>query len=215
MAYECQKLKIDLEHLDKQVAVNQNSFPAWARSSAGERLAQRQMKFIRSGTKVLDWRRDICRERNRIFAGEHRAAAAVATAGASQRKDGRAIRDPKVRLYVIGTGMMLIACGLVLGRRGARKSKLRKAKRFSLYGPRPELFSSLVSELFSDLSASQRNFGEQLQMQRVSSLTIHPGRRFGLLDLTKAPAMAVLLQRNCRGSQGIELWAARTGLRHE
>ncbi len=24
-------------------------------------------------------------------------------------------RDPKVRLYTIGTGMMLIACGLVLG----------------------------------------------------------------------------------------------------
>jgi hypothetical protein len=42
-----------------------------------------------------------------------------------------------------------------------------------------------------------------------------PPRRFGLFDLTQAPAMALLFQRNGSGREGIELWAARTGRRHE
>ena len=36
-------------------------------------------------------------------------------------------RDPKVRLYTIGTGMMLIACGLVLGAT-SRKEQVEAAQ---------------------------------------------------------------------------------------
>jgi hypothetical protein len=117
MAYQCQKLKIDLEHLDKQVAVNQEFINRLGHDSAlVERLAQRQMKFIRAGTKVLQLD-------ERHLPGEESPFSLVSIAPPRrlpppELRSGRMAelcRDPKVRLYVIGTGMMLIACGLVLG----------------------------------------------------------------------------------------------------
>src|SRR3954466_12659582 len=117
MAYECQKLKMDLEHLDKQVAVNQEFIERLGRDPAlMERLAQRQMKFIRAGAKVLELD-------ERTLPGEESPFSLVSIAPPPklpppELRSGRMAelcRDPKVRLYVIGTGMMLIACGLVLG----------------------------------------------------------------------------------------------------
>lgn len=117
MAYECQKLKMDLEHLDKQVAVNQEFINRLGSDPAlMERLAQRQMKFIRAGTKVLDLD-------EKALPGEESPFSLVSIAPPPklpppQLRSGRMAelcRDAKVRLYVIGTGMMLIACGLVLG----------------------------------------------------------------------------------------------------
>ena len=117
MAYDCQKLKLDLEHLDKQVAVNQEFINRLRRDPAlAERLAQRQMKFIRSGTRVLELD-------ERMLPGEESPFSLVSIAPPPrlpppQLRSGRMAelcRDPKIRLYTIGTGMMLIACGLVLG----------------------------------------------------------------------------------------------------
>ncbi len=117
MAYECQKLKMDLEHLDKQVAVNQEFISRLGRDAGlAERLAQRQMKFIRAGTKVLELDEG-------VMPGEESAFSLVNIAPPPQMpplelRSGRMAelcRDAKVRLYSIGTGMMLVACGLVLG----------------------------------------------------------------------------------------------------
>ena len=117
MAYECQKLKIDLEHLDKQVEVNQEFINRLGRDSGlMERLAQRQMKFIRQGTKVLELN-------EKWGPGEESAFSLVSIAPPRELpppklRSGRMAelcRDPKVRLYTIGVGMMLVACGLVLG----------------------------------------------------------------------------------------------------
>ena len=123
MAYECQKLKIDLEHLNKQVEVNQEFINRLGRDPAlVERLAQRQMKFIRQGTRVL--------ELNETWApGEESAFSLVSIAPPRQLppptlRSGRMAelcRDPKVRLYTIGVGMMLVACGLVLGATPAKE----------------------------------------------------------------------------------------------
>src|SRR5947207_15923438 len=116
-AYECQKLKMDLEHLEKQVAVNQEFIERLGRDPAlVERLAQRQMKFIRTGTKVLELD-------ERMLPGEESPFSLVSIAPPPrlpppQLRSGRMAelcRDPKIRLYTIGTGIMLIACGLVLG----------------------------------------------------------------------------------------------------
>jgi hypothetical protein len=124
MAYECQKLKMDLEHLDKQVAVNQEFIDRLGHDpSLVERLAQRQMKFIRAGTKVLELE-------ERTMAGEESPFSLVSIAPPPrlpppELRSGRMAelcRDPKVRLYVIGTGMMLIACGLVLGASGEKEA---------------------------------------------------------------------------------------------
>jgi hypothetical protein len=117
LAYDCQKLKLDLEHLDKQVAVNQEFINRLGRDPAlGERLAQRQMKFIRAGAKVLELD-------ERMLPGEESPFSLVSIAPPPrlpppQLRSGtmaELCRDPKIRLYTIGTGMMLIACGLVLG----------------------------------------------------------------------------------------------------
>ena len=125
MAYQCQKLKMDLEHLDKQVAVNQEFISRLGRDPAlAERLAQRQMKFIRAGTKVLELD-------ERTMPGEESPFSLVSIApppklAPPQLRSGRMAewcRDPKVRLYVIGTGMMLIACGLVLGANGGTEAQ--------------------------------------------------------------------------------------------
>ena len=125
MAYQCQKLKMDLEHLDKQVAVNQEFINRLGHDPAlAERLAQRQMKFIRAGAKVLELD-------ERILPGEESPFSLVSIAPPPklpppQLRSGRMAelcRDPKVRLYVIGTGMMLIACGLVLGANGGKENQ--------------------------------------------------------------------------------------------
>jgi len=125
MAYQCQKLKMDLEHLDKQVAVNQEFIDRLGHDPAlAERLAQRQMKFIRAGTRVLELD-------ERIAPGEESPFSLVSIApppklAPPELRSGRMAemcRDPKVRLYVIGTGMMLVACGLVLGANGAKEAE--------------------------------------------------------------------------------------------
>jgi len=117
MSYECEKLKLDLQHLEKQVAVNQEFINRLGRDPAlSERLAQRQMKFIRAGTKVLDLD-------ERMLPGEESPFSLVSIAPPPRLPPPRLrsgtmaelCRDPKVRLYAIGAGMMLIACGLVLG----------------------------------------------------------------------------------------------------
>ena len=122
-AYECQKLKMDLEHLDKQVAVNQEFIERLGRDPAlVERLAQRQMKFIRSGTKVLELDEP-------TLSGEESPFSLVSIAPPPkllppELRSGRMAelcRDAKVRLYIIGTAMMLIACGLVLGANGGKE----------------------------------------------------------------------------------------------
>ena len=129
MAYDCQKLKLDLEHLDKQVAVNQEFINRLGRDPAlAERLAQRQMKFIRSGTKVLELD-------ERMLPGEESPFSLVSIAPPPrlpppQLRSGRMAelcRDPKIRLYTIGTGMMLIACGLVLGATPTREMQVNQS----------------------------------------------------------------------------------------
>jgi hypothetical protein len=124
MAYQCQKLKLDLEHLDKQVAVNQEFINRLGSDPAlAERLAQRQMKFIRAGTRVLELD-------ERMLPGEESPFSLVSIAPPPrlpppQLRSGtmaELCRDAKVRLYVIGMGMMLIACGLVLGANGGKEA---------------------------------------------------------------------------------------------
>src|SRR5215212_6381569 len=128
MAYQCQKLKMDLEHLDKRVAVNQEFIGRLGNDPAlAERLAQRQMKFIRAGARVLELD-------ERMLPGEESPFSLVSIAPPPrlpppQLRSGRMAewcRDAKVRLYVIGTGMMLVACGLVLGANGGNEPEKKE-----------------------------------------------------------------------------------------
>lgn len=116
MAYQQVKLKADLEAVEKQVAVNDEFLRRVADDpNLAERLAQRQMKIIRPGTKVLELK----------DSGEAEMSPFHITAVAPppklrpyQPRGGTLAQlcyNPKSRLYLIGLGLLLTAAGLVLG----------------------------------------------------------------------------------------------------
>jgi hypothetical protein len=123
LVYEREKLRLDLDQIQKQIAVN-DEFLRRVADDPGllERLAQRQMKLVREGTGVLELR------------GQH-----------SQKQDlspfllvtlpppaelspyrpvggvfSKLCRHPRSRLFLMGGGMLLIATGLVMGAVGRR-----------------------------------------------------------------------------------------------
>jgi hypothetical protein len=118
LRYQCEKLKLDLEHIQQQSRVNDefvqriNQDPALA-----ERLAQRQMKYIRQGAAVLELGGDEGQEdlRSPFMLA---TVPPPATLGALRPVGGRfaeLCRHTRSRLYMMGAGLMLLATGLVLG----------------------------------------------------------------------------------------------------
>ena len=116
MAYQQVKLKADLEAVEKQVSVNDEFLRRVADyPNLAERLAQRQMKIIRPGTKVLELK----------DSGEAEMSPFHITAVAPPPKLppyqplggtlAQLCYNPKSRLYLIGLGLLLTASGLVLG----------------------------------------------------------------------------------------------------
>jgi hypothetical protein len=127
LAYERDRLKADLEQLQKQVSTNDAFLDRVASDPVlAERLARRQMKMVPEGTAVLDLKT------------AHATAAARAQQDMSPfllvtvpppapmppyRPIGGALanacRHPKTQLYLIGGSLMAIASGLVLSRSSA------------------------------------------------------------------------------------------------
>jgi hypothetical protein len=117
LAYEGLRLKADLEHLEQQAAVNDEFIRRVGSDPAlSERLAQRQMRFVRKGSGVLDL------DESSGMAGKSPFSlvaipppAAVPTFRRPESRLANLCRNPKSRLYLLGTGLMLLATGLVLG----------------------------------------------------------------------------------------------------
>jgi len=117
IVYEREKLRADLEHLQKQVSVNAEFLKKVEDDSTiAERLAQRQMKFIRQGTSILELTDEQADKDLSPFIltnvpppeplGAYRPHGGHFAALCSQ---------PRSQLYIIGAGLMLLAIGLVLG----------------------------------------------------------------------------------------------------
>ena len=128
LAYERDRLKADLEQLQKQVTTNDAFLNRVANDPVlAERLARRQMKMVPEGTAVLDLK------------------GVNPTATATQQQEmspfllvtvpppapmppyrpiggvlANACRHPKTQLYLIGGSLMAIASGLVLSRSSHR-----------------------------------------------------------------------------------------------
>ena len=116
LAYERLKLQADLEAVQRQVAVN-GEFLAKVSDdpNLAERLAQRQMKIIRAGTKVLELKGD---DEPGMSPFQLTNVAPPPAFPAYQSRGGTLARlcyNPKSRLYLMGTGLLLSAAGLVLG----------------------------------------------------------------------------------------------------
>ena len=128
LVYEREKLKLDLESVQRQVATNDEFLRRVGDDpNLAERLAQRQMRIIREGTRVLELKK-----------GGPGGAGTRGGPGSPQDVSpfnlvqvapppplppyeprgglvARLCYDPHRRLYLMGTGLMLMAAGLVFG----------------------------------------------------------------------------------------------------
>jgi hypothetical protein len=117
LMYERHKLQIDLEQIQKQVAVNDEFLKGIATDpTLLERLAQRQMKLVRDGTRVLKMNgdageRDISPYELVTLPPPPELAPYRPTGG----RFAALCRQTRPQLFMMGAGMLLVAIGLVMG----------------------------------------------------------------------------------------------------
>jgi hypothetical protein len=114
--YDRLQLRADLDHLRQQVRVNDefiskvNDDPSLA-----ERLAQRQMKQIRAGTKVLDLPQTGGNDMSPFQITAVQPPPPLPPYRSVGGHMAALCYDPRSRLYVMGAGLLMMAVGLVLG----------------------------------------------------------------------------------------------------
>ncbi|HYO07645.1 MAG TPA: hypothetical protein VER17_01610 [Tepidisphaeraceae bacterium] len=121
LAYERDRLKADLEQLQKQVDTNSAFLQRVADDpTLAERLARRQMKMVPEGTQVLE-----LKSQPKAGAAADLSPFLLVTIPPPApmppyRPVGgflaSACRHPKTQLYLIGAALMMIACGLVMSK---------------------------------------------------------------------------------------------------
>lgn len=117
LAWEREKLKLDLAQLKEQVRVNEEFLSRLSDDpTLAERLAQRQMKYIREGSSVLQLRGAGNKEEMSPF---HLVAVPPPQPLPPYQPVGGAlanlVRTPRTQLYLVGGALLLMATGLVLG----------------------------------------------------------------------------------------------------
>jgi hypothetical protein len=120
LVYEREKLRVDLDQIQKQVAVNDEFLRRVADDpNLLERLAQRQMKLVRQGTQVLELRGESDKQDLSPFLlvtlPPPQELPAYRPLGGSFSE---LCRHPRSRLFLMGGGMLLIATGLVMSAAG-------------------------------------------------------------------------------------------------
>ncbi len=116
IAYEAARLRLDLDQINTQVKVNDEFVlriqddPALA-----ERLAQRQMGYVREGTAVLALKGDKKGEMSPFSLVTVPPAGVLPEYQPVGGKLAFLCRHPRTKLYLMGGGLILVAAGLVLG----------------------------------------------------------------------------------------------------
>jgi hypothetical protein len=123
LAYEREKLRIDLEQINKQTELNDEFLKKVADDpTLAERLAQRQMKMVREGNSVLE----LAGHSNHDMSPFELVTLPPPPEMAPYRPVGGKLsticRNPRSQLYLMGTGLMLVAVGLVMGSSPASES---------------------------------------------------------------------------------------------
>jgi hypothetical protein len=114
--WEREKLQRDLTQLDKQVETNDEFLAKLGNDPAlAERLAQRQMKMIRSGTSVLELKGETAKDEMSPFLLVNVPPPAPLADFKPAGGLAGVFLDKRVSTYVMGAGFLLVAVGLVLG----------------------------------------------------------------------------------------------------
>ena len=127
LVLEREKLHRDLDAVDKQIAVNEEFLKrVGGDPELAERLAQRQMKFVREGAAVLDLpQQTMARDAMSPFLlTAMPKAAPLATLAQQPGVLGKLASNEKLQLYTIGAGLFLLAVSLIMG--GANRSPQRE-----------------------------------------------------------------------------------------
>jgi hypothetical protein len=116
LSWEREKLRADLTQLKEQGRVNTEFLQRVADDpTLAERLAQRQMKYIREGSSILKLRGGGKEEMSPF----HLVSVPPPPPLPAYEPVGGAlatlVRQPRAQLYLCGLALMLIAAGLVLG----------------------------------------------------------------------------------------------------
>ena len=131
LAYERDRLRADLEQLQKQVTTNDAFLQRVASDPVlAERLARRQMKMVPEGTAVLDLKAVQAAAAATPRTGQEMSPFLLVTVPPPAPMPpyhpiagvlADACRHPKTQLYLIGGSLMAIASGLVLSRSQPRE----------------------------------------------------------------------------------------------
>src|SRR5690348_7922344 len=128
--WEREKLARDLAHLDKQIEVNDEFLSKLGNDPAlAERLAQRQMKMIRSGTGVLELKGDPVNPATAPAAEEMSPFLLVSVPPPAPLPDykpssgvSQYFLEKRPSTYIMGGAFFLVAIALVVGSAGAPRS---------------------------------------------------------------------------------------------
>ena len=143
MLYQTEKLKIDLAHLEQQVAINDEFIQRVGRDPAlSERLAQRQLKFIRKGSAVLDLNEPRSTDSSPFSLTMIEGPPPMPEYEPVGGRLGAWCRDGRKRLYTIGAGLLLLATGLVLGATPAGREELAAGTDEEFTGPSADASNS-------------------------------------------------------------------------
>ncbi len=116
IAYEAARLRLDLDQINTQVKVNDEFVRRIQDDPAlAERLAQRQMGYVREGSAILALKGDRKGELSPFSLVSVPAAGTLPEYQPVGGKLAFLCRHARTRLYLMGCGLILVAAGLVLG----------------------------------------------------------------------------------------------------
>jgi hypothetical protein len=116
LAWEREKLRADLKQLKEQGRVNAEFLTKVADDpTLAERLAQRQMKYIREGSSILTIKGQAKEEMSPFHLVSVPPPAPMPAYEPVGGALATLVRQPRAQLYLCGLALLLIAAGLVLG----------------------------------------------------------------------------------------------------
>jgi hypothetical protein len=116
LGYERLSLQRDLKQLQSQAEVNQTFLKRLGDDpTLAQRLAERQMKLVPEGTNILDLNGDDQNQSSPFLLVQIPAPAKLAPYQPATGDLLSIFLQQRPRLYLLGSGMFLIAAGLVLG----------------------------------------------------------------------------------------------------